>query len=71
MMTVSPALESLGYGLKELVDRWTQRLVQPVSVRGFHHNVFGMRWRCGAAQQRTAGVPKVTGKQHTGRVARF
>ena len=68
---VSPAFEGLGYGFKELVDGWTQWLMQPVSICGFHHDIFGMGRRRGAAQQQAARITQVAGKQHAGRTALF
>ena len=68
---VSSAFEGFGYGLIELIDGGAQLLVQSVAVGGFHHDVFGVWRRRGAAQQEATGVAQVARKQHTGRMALF
>jgi hypothetical protein len=65
---VSPAFEGLFYRTEEFRDRRAQWFVQPVAIRGFHYDIFGVGRRRGTPQQQAAGITQVTGKQYTGRM---
>jgi hypothetical protein len=59
---ISTAPKGIRHGVIELLDGRSQGLVQPVTVRGFHHHIgYGRRLR-GIAQQRAARLAKVPGE---------
>ena len=68
---ISSSFEGLVYRFKELRYGWTQWLMQPVSIRGFHDNILGPGRRHGAAQQLATGVTQIAGKQHVGGMTLF
>jgi hypothetical protein len=55
---VSPAFEGLFYRTEEFRDRRAQWFVQPVAIRGFHYDIFGVGGVAGLRSSRRPALPK-------------
>ena len=63
---VSTAPEGVRHRVVEFLDRRFQRLVQTVTIGGFHHHVIRLRRLRGAAQQWIDGLAEIAREQHAG-----